>query len=171
MSPWPPKLATGQNFVNKAVDVVIGFYGVHEKASLSLTFKGGKVTIAFFTTLGHLRTPPKSLPAISPEAHAAGLPASESSASRPPALCPTSRYWTPSSWSSSSWTSSSWTLCLTAGPMRAGPAREGLFLVRGKPQLTQQLHRCCLQCLKFQYKILSATIVNIVFRIIRSKNP
>ena len=49
-------------------------------------------------------------------------------------------------------------------PSKRGPAREGLLLVKGKPQLTQQLH---LQCQEFQNKNLSATIVNIVFTIIK----
>jgi len=34
--------------------------GVNGKASLSLTFMGGKVTLAFSTTLGHLRTRPNT---------------------------------------------------------------------------------------------------------------
>ena len=54
MSPCPPKMATGQIFVNKAVGAFIGCWGVHEKASISLTSKDGKVTLVFSTNLGHL---------------------------------------------------------------------------------------------------------------------
>ena len=53
-------MATRQDFVKKPVDVVISFEGVNGKASLSLTFMGGKVTLAFSTTLGRLRTRPKT---------------------------------------------------------------------------------------------------------------
>ena len=135
--------------------------GVEGKASLSLTAKDGKVTLAFSTTLGHLSTPLKPPPVTSPKAPSPGPPAPGRTSSYW-----TSRSWTSSSWTSSFWTSSSWTSCLTAAPMRAMPAREGL--VKGKPQLTQQLHRCCLLCQQFQKKILSANIVSILSLIIRT---
>ena len=45
----------------------------------------GNVTLAFSTTLGHLRTQPNTPPVISPEAQASGPQASEPSASRPSA--------------------------------------------------------------------------------------
>ena len=46
---------------------------------------GGKATLAFSTTLGHLRTQPNTPSAINPEAQASGPQASEPSAFRPSA--------------------------------------------------------------------------------------
>ena len=121
--------------------------GVKWKASLSLTSKDGKITLTFSTPLGHLSAPLKFPPAPRTKALAPGPPASEHSASGPQAPGRASGYWTSCSWISSSWTSSSWTPSLTAAPMGASPAREGL--IKGKPQLTQKLHRCCRLCKLF----------------------
>ena len=131
------------------------------KASLSLTSKDGKITLTFSTPLGHLSAPLKSPPAPRPKALFPGPPASEPSASGPPYRFPTaagrtSSYWTSCSRISTSWTSSSWTPSLTAASMGASPAKEGLM--KGKPQLTQKLHRCCRLCKLFQNKISRATL-------------
>ena len=51
MSTLPPKMTTGQEFLRKVVDELIGCWGVQWEASLSLTTEDGKVTLAFSTTL------------------------------------------------------------------------------------------------------------------------
>ena len=79
MLPWPPKMATGQKLVNKAVDAFISCWGG--------TWEGFS-----------LITPLKPPPAPRPEALAHGPPASEPSASGPPSPGPPTRGRTSSSW-------------------------------------------------------------------------
>ena len=85
MSPWPPKMATGPDFVKKAVDNFIGAGGEREGFAHP-HLKRWQGTLAFSTTLWHLSTPIKIPPATSQDASAPGPPASEPSVS-----------WTPSS--------------------------------------------------------------------------
>ena len=121
-------MTTGQDFVMKAVDKLIGA-GVKGKALLRLSSKDGKATLAFSTTLGHLSTPMKTIPATSPDASAPGLPASERSAS-----------WTPSSGIlTPGRTSSSTYISLLAWPPVTGPpAHEPCALQQRQYGLTQK---------------------------------
>ena len=73
-------MASGQDFLKKAVDKFIGAGGEREGFAPP-HLKNGKVNLAFSTTLGHLSTPLKTPPDTSPEALAPGPPASEPSAS------------------------------------------------------------------------------------------
>ena len=64
MSPWPPKMATGQDFVKKVVDEFIGAGGGREGFSLP-HLQGRKVTLAFSNTLGQISETPAPGPSSS----------------------------------------------------------------------------------------------------------
>ena len=158
MSPWHSKIATEQDLVKKGSECVHRLLTVKWKAFLPLTSKDGKITLTFSTPLWHLSAPLKSPPAparklcfldlqllnlqlqdlhivvlqLLDEPPATGPPFP---GSPPPG--PTAHGPQPAS-------------------MGASPAKEGL--IKGKPQLTQKLHRCCRLCKLFQNKISRAIL-------------
>ena len=158
MSPWHSKMATEQDLVKKGSECVHRLLTVKWKAFLPLTSKDGKITLTFSTPLWHLSAPLKSHPAPAQklcfldlqllnlqlqDLHIVVLqlldkpPATGPPFPGSPPPGPTAHGPQPAS-------------------MGASPAKEGL--IKGKPQLTQKLHRCCRLCKLFQNKILRAIL-------------
>ena len=153
MSPWHSKMATEQDLVKKGSECVHWILAVKWMAFLPLTSKDGKITLSFSTPLWHLSTPLKSPPAPArklcfldlqllnlqlQDLHIAVLQLlDEPPATGPPAPGLTAHGPQPAS-------------------MGASPAKKGL--IKGKPQLTQKLHRCCRLCKLFQNKISRPTL-------------
>ena len=80
MSPWPLKMATGQDFVKKAVDKFIGVGG-ERQGFAHPHLKGWKGHPSLFHHPRAPKYPPKTIPATSQDALVPGPPASEPSAS------------------------------------------------------------------------------------------
>ena len=80
MSPWPPKISTGQDFVKKAVDKFIGAGG-ERKGFAHPHLKGWQGPPSLLHHPRAPKYPPKNPPATSPDASTPGPPTSEPSAS------------------------------------------------------------------------------------------
>ena len=78
MSPWPPKMATRQKNINRALGAFIACWGF---SLPHLQGWQGHPSLIHHPMASKYPSPPKNPPAPSPEALAPGPPASEPSAS------------------------------------------------------------------------------------------